>query len=196
MKIYVLGMSSVIIVTILLVLFPNEFSWVGNILGDRITDDSSIGGRLWAAAQVFSNSTITEFFFGYDRVVQHSPHNMILDAFMQSGLLGALGATFIAGYAIRVYFQGLSTGGHYEIAAAAFVTPALVRIFTAGSGMLHLSELFGLLVAANLGWQFKQQELRASELKPQTPNVKLPTDVPHAHRVISRRSTKFYRPKL
>ena len=131
-------------------MFPDKFIWLGNILGDRLADSDSADGRLWILSHVFTDTSFSEYIFGYNREFQPSPHNMILDALMQTGVLGALAALFFVGYALRVYFRGLFLGGYENIVAAAFVAPALVRMFTAGSGMLHLTELFGLCVAANL----------------------------------------------
>jgi hypothetical protein len=80
---------------------------------------------------------------------------MIFDALLQSGFLGALGAVYITVYAAKVYLKGMSSGDYRNIVAAAFVAPALVRIFTAGSGMLHITDLTGICIAVNLGWYYK-----------------------------------------
>jgi len=150
--IYVSIMLATVALPVLAMLFPQQFSWVWGILEDRLADDKSAEGRLWMMGQIISGSSFSEYLFGYNRVTQGSPHNMIFDALLQSGLLGAVGAIVIAVYAIRVYFAGLIKGNHEAVLAAAFAAPALVRIFTAGSGMLHIADIMGLCIAANLGW--------------------------------------------
>ncbi len=141
---------------ILSMMFPQQFAWVWNILGDRIGDDKSTSGRLWILGEIFLNTSFAELLFGYNRVMP-SPHNLVFDALLQTGILGAIGAVIITIYAIRIYILGLHKGNYESIVAAAMVTPALVRIFTAGSGMLHIADLLGLCIAANLTWYFNER---------------------------------------
>lgn len=152
---------------VLALVFPDQFSWVWNILGDRLADEKSTQGRLWMVGQILTDSTLAEFLLGYDRVSQGSPHNTIFDALLQSGILGAIGASIITVYAFSTYFKGLFKGEYWLLTAAAFVAPALVRLFTAGSGMLHLADLTGLCLALNLGWYLKMK----SHLSPDGPHL-------------------------
>lgn len=149
-KYFMLGSGAIISIVILMMSYPAIFNWAWNIISDRVTDDRSTGGRLSIMSQVFSDMGFEELLFGYDRYAYYSPHNMMLDAFMQSGFLGLSCAMILVFYTARIYLRGLFKGGYENIIAATFVAPAFVRMFSAGSGMLHLAELFGLFIAVNI----------------------------------------------
>ncbi len=162
-KIFFGGVFVVIGFIVLAFMYPDNFSWVLNILGDRITDDRSTSGRLWVLGHILTDTTVSEYIAGYNREFQTKPHNLMFDALMQSGLIGMFGAAIIVFYVARLYFRGLKTPTFEYVAIAAFVAPAFVRMFTAGSGMLHLVELFGICVAVNL-WRAKPLEGKSSNL--------------------------------
>ncbi|MBS3913412.1 MAG: hypothetical protein KG003_02845 [Bacteroidetes bacterium] len=149
-KIMFVGFVCFIGFAVFVFLNPKLFDWALNLLSDRVSDDRSTSGRLWIIGHVFSDMSIVEYIFGYNRPQYYSPHNMMLDAFLQSGVFG-LAVTFIfLVYVFKIFIRGFIKGGVENIQAAIFITPALIRMFTAGSGMLHLAELFGLFVAANM----------------------------------------------
>lgn len=154
--IFTLIAGAVVLITLAMT-YPEQFSWVFGILGDRLADDRSTEGRIWVIGYLFSDTTFSEFLLGYNRPFQTMPHNLILDAMMQAGVLGGIAALFVVIYAARIYFTGLMRGGVNNIVAAAFVAPALVRVFSAGSGMLHMTELFGLSVAMIIRWESKKR---------------------------------------
>ncbi|NEX20807.1 hypothetical protein G3480_10865 [Thiorhodococcus mannitoliphagus] len=134
------------------VLFPEQFSWVLSIVGDRVSDDRSTSGRIGIVIYLLSSMSFIELLIGYNHFDYGSPHNLVLDALIQSGVLGALSGAFLLLYVGKIYLGGLYRTTFDSTAAAVFVAPALVRMVTAGSGMLHLAELTGLFIAMNLNW--------------------------------------------
>lgn len=149
-KIMFVGFTCFIGFAVFVFLNPKLFDWAINLLSDRVSDDRSTSGRLWIIGHVFSDMNIGEYILGYNRTEYYSPHNMMLDALLQSGLLGLVVTFVFFVYVFNIFIKGFVTGSVDNIHAAIFITPALVRVFSAGSGMLHLAELFGLFVAANM----------------------------------------------
>ncbi|MCQ8128668.1 O-antigen ligase family protein [Methylomonas rivi] len=149
-KIMFVGFVCFIGFAVFVFLNPKLFDWALNLLSDRVSDDRSTSGRLWIIGHVFSDMSIGEYIFGYNRPQYYSPHNMMLDAFLQSGVFGLVVTFIFLVYVFKIFIRGFIKGGVENIQAAIFITPALIRMFTAGSGMLHLAELFGLFVAANM----------------------------------------------
>ncbi len=150
LKLYIIFALGITILTVLILKYPNEATWFLNIFNDRISDDRSTDGRISVIWSVISNTSFEEYLFGMNSSWQYQPHNIMLDSLLQSGVFGMFCSIIIILFIMKIYFKGLiKTSGLY-IVASAFVAPALVRLFTAGSGLLHVSELFGLCVAANL----------------------------------------------
>ncbi len=149
-KIVIMSFAGIVILMGVFIVFPDKLFWVGNILSDRVSDTQSTDGRLWILIHTFTDSTFSEYVMGNNDVFQQSPHNMMLDALMQSGLVGFFSAVIIFIYTANIYKLGLLKGSMQYVVPAAFATPALIRMLTAGSGMLHMVELFGLCVAANI----------------------------------------------
>lgn len=149
---------SFLVMVIISFTYPDKVSWVMSILGDRISDEQSAEGRLWVLSHIFLDTTLSEYISGYDRQWQEKPHNLVLDAMMQSGILGMIGALLVVIYTLILYMKGLLWSNQQNIIIAAFATPAFVRMFTAGSGMPHLVELFGLFVAMTLTHVYRSNQ--------------------------------------
>jgi hypothetical protein len=165
---FFVGLAALAIISLLAVGFSEQLSWVASIVGDRLADTKSTGGRLWALGQVIGDTTLEEYLVGSNRPFQQKPHNLILDATMQAGVLGGLGALVIVGYTAGIYLKGLVRGGYVEVAAAALATPALVRMVSAGGGTLHVVELFGLWAAISMSQYASREHRSRSEEQSET----------------------------
>lgn len=77
-----------------------------------------------------------------------SSHNFVLDSWLRAGLLGALAATmaFVAVLVAwgRTVARAMSTSAAGHAAMAALVALPVVRLMTAGGGVLHLTEWLAL----------------------------------------------------
>jgi len=141
-----LFLTLVSLVLLLLVLFfPSTVSFFGSLFADRMSDSQSGEGRFLAVWLVLTQTSLEEFLLGYDRGVQPSPHNFVLDALMQAGVLGMMGA-FVAFYLlVKFSCKAFLSGDSKDLVIAMLAIPAIVRSFTAGGG-LHIGELFGVFV--------------------------------------------------
>ncbi|CAN5259443.1 hypothetical protein BH24PSE2_BH24PSE2_18940 [soil metagenome] len=146
-RMYLLGTLGVVTVGTFALVFPDQSAWIQGIISDRISDNRSLDQRSDAVSVTLSSLGLREFLFGYDQLSHGSPHNFVLDAMRQFGIIGALAASIVALYAIKVFWAGLFSGRYMQLVAAAFVAPGMVRMFTVGDGLLHQAELFGLFVA-------------------------------------------------
>ena len=155
---FFMGIGVILSSAMVMMLYPKVMNWVWNILSDRVTDNRSTGGRFSVIFDVFTDMNLNEYLAGSNRIFQYSPHNMMLDAFMQTGVFGLFVAIVLFVWVLRIYVSGLTKKSYEHIVSAVFVAPALVRMISAGSGMLHIAELFGLFVAVNLAVESKSDK--------------------------------------
>jgi hypothetical protein len=135
----------------------------GQIFEERFTaDDGSADARAGALGDAIEN--IDEYLLGAnDLEAEASPHNVVFDALLAGGLLGALAAlVFFGFFAVAVIRLTISylvdrPDWHLPVSRAAAVGIGLVpaaRFLTAGGGILTLGEWMGAatfmaLVASN-----------------------------------------------
>lgn len=122
----------------------------------RLSSTDSVDARLYAVEKHWQAIGQSPF-FGRNEIVEGWAHNVIVDAWSAFGLLGMtaaliffLGALLMVGKALALTLTSSPSHRRVHATIAAFLCPAMVRVFTAPNVTIDFAAWVGLGIAVGL----------------------------------------------